>query len=91
MPLPWQALTTIKCLLLLLKIVHNRTEIPYLRGSQSMSMKQTILGAGGAIGVELAKALSVFTSDIRLVGRNPKKVNRMMNSLPQTSLIERKC
>lgn len=40
-----------------------------------MSMKQTILGAGGAIGVELAKALSVFTSDIRLVGRNPKKVN----------------
>jgi nucleoside-diphosphate-sugar epimerase len=38
-------------------------------------MKQTILGAGGAIGVELAKALTAYTSDIRLVGRNPKKVN----------------
>ena len=38
-------------------------------------MKQTILGAGGAIGIELAKALPTYTSDIRLVGRNPKKVN----------------
>ena len=38
-------------------------------------MKQTILGAGGAIGIELAKALPTFTSDIRLVGRNPSKVN----------------
>ena len=38
-------------------------------------MKQTILGAGGAIGVELAKALPTYTSDIRLVGRNPKKTN----------------
>jgi nucleoside-diphosphate-sugar epimerase len=38
-------------------------------------MKQTILGAGGAIGIELAKALPAFTSDIRLVGRNPKKIN----------------
>ena len=36
---------------------------------------QTILGAGGAIGVELAKVLPEFTSDIRLVSRNPKKVN----------------
>ncbi|MDD8018781.1 MAG: NAD-dependent epimerase/dehydratase family protein [Bacteroidota bacterium] len=36
---------------------------------------QTILGSGGAIGVELAKALSKFTTDIRLVSRNPKKVN----------------
>lgn len=37
---------------------------------------QTILGAGGAIAIELAKALkSKYTSDIRLVGRNPKKVN----------------
>ncbi len=35
----------------------------------------TILGAGGAIGVELAKALTAFTTDIRLVSRNPKKVN----------------
>ncbi len=38
-------------------------------------MKQTILGAGGAIGIELAKALTTYTTDIRLVGRNPKKVN----------------
>ncbi len=36
---------------------------------------QTILGAGGAIGTELAKALPVYTDHIRLVSRNPKKVN----------------
>lgn len=36
---------------------------------------QTILGAGGAIGTELAKALKSYNTDIRLVGRNPKKVN----------------
>jgi nucleoside-diphosphate-sugar epimerase len=37
--------------------------------------KQTILGAGGAIGTELAKCLTEYTKDIRLVGRNPKRVN----------------
>ena len=42
-------------------------------------MTQTILGAGGAIGIELAKALPTYTSDIRLVGRNPKKVNTTDN------------
>ena len=36
---------------------------------------QTILGSGGAIGVELAKALTEYTREIRLVSRNPKKVN----------------
>jgi nucleoside-diphosphate-sugar epimerase len=36
---------------------------------------QTILGSGGAIGIELAKALKEYTSQIRLVSRNPKKVN----------------
>ena len=36
---------------------------------------QTILGSGGAIGVELAKALTEYTSDIRLVSRKPEKVN----------------
>lgn len=36
---------------------------------------QTILGAGGAIGVELAKALPQYTKDIRLVSRTPKAVN----------------
>ncbi len=39
-------------------------------------MKQTILGAGGAIGIELAKALKNYTTDIRLVSRNPKNVNQ---------------
>lgn len=38
-------------------------------------MQQTILGAGGPIGIELAKALKDYTSEIRLVSRNPKKVN----------------
>jgi len=36
---------------------------------------QTILGSGGAIGVELAKALKTYTNEIRLVSRHPKKVN----------------
>lgn len=36
---------------------------------------QTILGAGGAIGTELTKALPKFTNGVRLVGRNPVKVN----------------
>lgn len=36
---------------------------------------QTILGAGGAIGVELARALKDYTDNIRLVSRNPQKVN----------------
>lgn len=38
-------------------------------------MRQTILGAGGAIGIELAKTLPAYTSSIRLVGRNPRKIN----------------
>lgn len=36
---------------------------------------QTILGSGGTIGTTLAKELKSFTSDIRLVSRNPKKIN----------------
>ncbi|GEO20531.1 NAD-dependent epimerase/dehydratase family protein [Cyclobacterium qasimii] len=36
---------------------------------------QTILGSGGAIGTELARALKTYTDEIRLVSRNPKKVN----------------
>lgn len=36
---------------------------------------QTIIGAGGAIGVELAKALTPYTDQIRLVSRNPIRVN----------------
>jgi nucleoside-diphosphate-sugar epimerase len=36
---------------------------------------QTILGAGGAIGTELAKALTAYTTDIRLVSRRPRRIN----------------
>ena len=36
---------------------------------------QTILGSGGAIGIPLAKELKKYTNKIRLVSRNPKKVN----------------
>jgi nucleoside-diphosphate-sugar epimerase len=35
----------------------------------------TILGAGGVIGTETAKALDAYTQSIRLVSRNPQKVN----------------
>lgn len=38
-------------------------------------MKQTILGSGGAIGIQLGKELTKYTEDIRIVSRNPKKVN----------------
>ena len=36
---------------------------------------QTILGAGGAIGTMLAMELSGYTENVRLVSRNPEKVN----------------
>ncbi|MEX0928518.1 MAG: NAD(P)H-binding protein, partial [Balneolales bacterium] len=36
---------------------------------------QTILGSDGPIATELAKALASYTKDIRLVSRNPRKVN----------------
>lgn len=36
---------------------------------------QTILGAGGAIGRDLAKELKQYTTKIRLVSRNPKAIN----------------
>ncbi len=36
---------------------------------------QTILGGSGSIGSLLAKELIKFTNDIRIVSRNPKKVN----------------
>jgi nucleoside-diphosphate-sugar epimerase len=38
-------------------------------------MLQTILGSGGSIGVPLAKELTRYTNQLRLVSRNPKKVN----------------
>lgn len=36
---------------------------------------QTILGAGGSAGTELSKQLINYTKNIRIVSRNPKKVN----------------
>jgi nucleoside-diphosphate-sugar epimerase len=36
---------------------------------------QTILGAGGVIGKDLAKALMIYTDKIRLVSRNPQAIN----------------
>jgi nucleoside-diphosphate-sugar epimerase len=38
-------------------------------------MKQVILGAGGSIGKLLAKELKAYKTAIRLVSRNPKKIN----------------
>jgi nucleoside-diphosphate-sugar epimerase len=37
---------------------------------------QTILGSTGIIGNELAKSLKDYTNEIRLVSRNPKKINQ---------------
>jgi len=37
---------------------------------------QTILGSGGAIGKELTRALPGYTDQIRLVSRNPEKINK---------------
>lgn len=36
---------------------------------------QAILGAGGGAGTEITRELSKYTKDIRVVSRNPKKVN----------------
>lgn len=36
---------------------------------------QTIIGSGGTIGIPLAKELKTFSDQIRLVSRNPKKIN----------------
>jgi nucleoside-diphosphate-sugar epimerase len=38
-------------------------------------MLQTILGSGGGIGIPLAKELKEYTDRVRLVSRNPAKVN----------------
>jgi len=43
---------------------------------------QTILGAGGSISIELAKSLKYFTDEIRLVSRNPQKVNETDQLFP---------
>jgi nucleoside-diphosphate-sugar epimerase len=43
---------------------------------------QTIIGSGGAIGIPLAKALKHYTDRIRLVSRNPKKLNETDELFP---------
>ena len=43
---------------------------------------QTILGSGGVVAHEIAKELKQFTTDIRLVSRNPKKVNETDSLFP---------
>ncbi len=45
-------------------------------------MYQTILGSGGSIGVPLARELKNYTDHIRLVSRNPKKVNESDELFP---------
>ncbi|MGN6532352.1 MAG: NAD-dependent epimerase/dehydratase family protein [Ginsengibacter sp.] len=50
---------------------------------------QTILGAGGAIANELAKELKPYTDKIRLVSRNPKKVNADDEIFP-ANLLDKK-
>lgn len=47
---------------------------------------QTILGSGGAAGTELAKQLINYAIDIRLVSKNPKKVNNS-DQLIQADLL----
>lgn len=49
---------------------------------------QTILGAGGAIGIPLATELRQYTDKIRLAGRNPKKVQEADELFP-VNLIDR--
>jgi nucleoside-diphosphate-sugar epimerase len=43
---------------------------------------QTILGSGGTIGLPLARELNRYTDRIRLVSRNPKKVNESDEPYP---------
>lgn len=43
----------------------------------------TILGSGGATGIDLAKALKEkYTEKIRLVARNPKRINETDELFP---------
>jgi nucleoside-diphosphate-sugar epimerase len=45
-------------------------------------MLQTILGSGGGIGIPLARELKNYTDRIRLVSRNPKKINESDELFP---------
>jgi nucleoside-diphosphate-sugar epimerase len=50
---------------------------------------QTILGSGGAVGIELAKELKKYTDKVRLVARNPEKVNDDDDVFP-ANLLDKK-
>jgi nucleoside-diphosphate-sugar epimerase len=50
---------------------------------------QTILGSGGAIGIELAKSLTDYSKTIRLVSRNPYKINETDELFPADLLNPR--
>ena len=43
---------------------------------------QTVIGSGGTIGIPLTKELKKYTNNIRLVSRNPKKVNESDELFP---------
>lgn len=47
-----------------------------------IKIMQTILGAGGPIGTELAKALKIYTDHIRIVSRKPKSINKTDELFP---------
>lgn len=51
-----------------------------------MNNLQTIFGAGGAIGIPLTKELKNYTDEIRLVSRNPKKINETDQLYPIPNL-----
>lgn len=53
-----------------------------MHSSANPPILQTILGSGGSIGVELAKELANYTNRIRLVSRNPKKINKTDELMP---------
>lgn len=52
-------------------------------------MMQTIIGSTGVIGTELAKLLPQFTSDIRLVSRNPQAVTGKEELVPADILPQK--
>ena len=51
---------------------------------------QTILGSGGAIGIKLAKELKNYTGKVRLVARNPEKVNDDDDDIFPANLLDKK-
>jgi nucleoside-diphosphate-sugar epimerase len=56
-------------------------------------MLETILGSGGSIGIPLARELNNYTNEIRLVSRNPQRVNEtdelLATDLTDASQVEK--